>query len=126
MRGLSDTLPMPVSRHTETRAEDLPVGVYPLLTSEEAGLGMLHEPKARRVYIFNHLEYDHDTLSQEYLRDKQTGKAIHVPANYYPQDQVDERPSQSWRSHAHLLFSNWINSIYQDTPYNLNQLGSDL
>lgn len=67
--------------------------------------------------MFNHLEYDSDTLKGEYDRDIEAGKPINVPMNYYPGDDPTQEPENRWRSHAHLLYGNWINQIYQTTPF---------
>ena len=123
--GLSDRLPMPVSRYTEVRQEDLPEKLTPLLVSDTAGLGLVTDAAQRRAYIFNHLEYDSDTLASEYQRDQAAGKPIRVPANYFPDDEPGQRPLQSWRSHAHMLFGNWLNLIYQNTPFRLSEIGAE-
>ena len=77
----------------------------------------------RQLYIFNHLEYESGTLKDEYDRDVAAGKPIGVPANYYPEDDPARCPSNRWRSHAHLLYGNWINEIYQNTPFDLKDIG---
>ena len=76
-------------------------------------------PAHRALYIFNHFEYDSDTLKQEYDRDVANGTPINVPPNYYPDDDPARPPLNRWRSHAHLLYGNWINEIYQSTPYDI-------
>ena len=73
--------------------------------------------------MFNHLEYDSDTLKQEYDRDVASGDPIDVPANYYPGDDPTLPPMNRWRSHGHLLYSNWINQIYQTCPFDLDEIG---
>jgi homoserine O-succinyltransferase len=78
----------------------------------------------RVLYIFNHLEYDSDTLKQEYDRDVAAGTPVAVPVNYYPGDDPAQKPSNRWRSHAHLLYGNWINQIYQSTPYDIRAIGA--
>jgi homoserine O-succinyltransferase len=78
----------------------------------------------RALYIFNHLEYDRDTLKDEYDRDVASGTPINVPCNYYPDDDPSAVPLNRWRSHAHLLYGNWINEIYQSTPFDLNDIGT--
>lgn len=123
--GFDDWLPVPVSRYTEIRAEDVakvpPVQV--LLESEETGLCLLEEARAQRIYMFNHLEYDAETLKREYLRDREQGKSIALPKYYFPGDDPEAAPRITWRAHRTLLFSNWMNFVYQGTPYDLNQLG---
>ncbi|MEM6905392.1 MAG: homoserine O-succinyltransferase [Pseudomonadota bacterium] len=124
LRGFSDHFVVPVSRWTETRAEDLPEGIEVLVESRETGICLVEDPIHRALCIFNHLEYDSDTLKQEYDRDVSKGDPIEVPANYYPGDDPAKTPENRWRSHAHLLFGNWINQIYQTTPYELERIGS--
>ncbi|MEM0945693.1 MAG: homoserine O-succinyltransferase, partial [Pseudomonadota bacterium] len=124
LRGFSDHFVVPVSRWTETRAEDLPAGIEVLVESRETGICLVEDPIHRALCIFNHLEYDSDTLKQEYDRDVSKGDPIEVPANYYPGDDPAKTPENRWRSHAHLLFGNWINQIYQTTPYELERIGS--
>jgi homoserine O-succinyltransferase len=75
------------------------------------------------LYIFNHFEYDSDTLKQEYDRDIAAGTMINVPMNYYPGDNTALPPRNRWRSHAHLLYGNWINEIYQTTPFDVQDIG---
>ena len=75
-------------------------------------------------YIIDDFEYDSDTLKQEYDRDTEKGNQIKVPKNYYPGDNPAEKPDNRWRSHGHLLYGNWINSIYQSTPYNIDKIGT--
>ena len=77
----------------------------------------------RALYIFNHFEYDSGTLKEEYDRDVANGTPINVPQNYYPNDDPAMTPMNRWRSHAHLLYCNWINEIYQSTPYDLEKIG---
>ena len=124
LRGFSDEFVMPVSRWTETRQEDITrAGLTTLLTSDVSGPGLIADPDHRALYIINHLEYDSDTLKQEYDRDIAAGTAINVPANYYPDDDPQRQPRNRWRSHAHLLYGNWINEIYQTTPYDMADIG---
>ncbi len=78
----------------------------------------------RAVYMFNHLEYDVDTLKREYRRDLATSAKIRLPYNYFPDDDPDRPPVNQWRSYAHLLFWNWIGEIYQGTPFDISQIGS--
>lgn len=123
--GFDDELDIPVSRYTEVRREDLaPHGqIKVLLESEETGLCLLEEPGSQRVYMFNHLEYDAETLKREYIRDTHAGKGTAVPRNYFPGDNPEAAPRMTWRAHRTLLFSNWINAVYQGTPYDLEKLG---
>lgn len=125
LRGFSDDFSIPVSRWTEVRAEDLPQSedLRVLIDSPEAGLCMLEESNARRLYMFNHIEYDSTSLAEEYRRDVARGEAIAVPANYFPKDDPALPPQNRWRSHAHLLFGNWINEVYQTTWFDLARIG---
>ncbi|MFN5998618.1 MAG: homoserine O-succinyltransferase [Paracoccaceae bacterium] len=125
LRGFSDDFVMPVSRWTEMRQEDIDAapGLTTLLTSAESGPCLVDDPAHRAVYLINHLEYDSDTLKQEYDRDIANGTPINVPANYYPDDNPAKPPLNRWRSHAHLLYGNWINEIYQSTPYDIEEIG---
>ena len=125
LRGFSDDCVLPVSRWTEMRQADIDAaGLKTLLTSDQSGPCMVDDPAHRAVYLINHLEYDSDTLKQEYDRDIANGTPIAVPANYYPDDNPLNPPQNRWRSHAHLLYGNWINEIYQSTPYDIAQIGS--
>ena len=126
LRGFSDDLLMPVSRWTEMRQPEIAAapGLVTLVSSDEVGPAMVDDPGHRALYIFNHFEYDNDTLKQEYDRDVANGTPINVPANYYPDDDPSQPPTNRWRSHAHLLYGNWINEIYQSTPFDLRDLGT--
>ncbi len=125
LRGFSDDFAVPVSRWTENRVADLPAGrgLEVLMQSDDVGPCLIHDPRHRALYMFNHLEYDSDTLKQEYDRDATAGEPIEVPRNYYPGDDPTRPPENRWRSHAHLLFGNWINQIYQTTPYDMRTIG---
>jgi homoserine O-succinyltransferase len=126
MRGLDDVFLVPVSRHTEVRQEDLPKdgGLEVLAVSDQAGLCLLQDEARRQVFMFNHLEYDTRTLDDEYRRDLAKRADVALPENYYPNDDPSRRPRNCWRAYAHLLFGNWINEIYQTTPYDLERIGS--
>jgi homoserine O-succinyltransferase/O-acetyltransferase len=125
LRGFSDDFVLPVSRWTEMRQDDIDrAGLTTLLTSDATGPCMVDDPDHRAVYLINHLEYDSDTLKQEYDRDIKAGTPINVPANYYPEDDPTRPPLNRWRSHAHLLYGNWINEIYQSTPYDVDAVGT--
>jgi homoserine O-succinyltransferase len=125
LRGFSDDFVIPVSRWTEMRADEIEAaGLKILLGSEEAGPCLVEDAGHRALYIFNHFEYDSGTLKEEYDRDVGNGTPINVPLNYYPDDDPTKAPLNRWRSHAHLLYGNWINEIYQSTPYDLAQIGS--
>ena len=125
LRGFSDDCVLPVSRWTEMRQDDIErAGLTTLLTSDQSGPCMVDDPDHRAIYLINHLEYDSGTLKEEYDRDVAAGTPINVPANYYPKDDPTQAPQNRWRSHAHLLYGNWINEIYQSTPYDLNAIGA--
>ena len=96
-----------------------------LMESDVTGPCLVHERFANRLYIFNHIEYDSFSLGEEYSRDIAAGTPIDMPANYFPQDNPDLPPLNRWRSHAHLLFGNWINQTYQTTPFELADIGKD-
>jgi homoserine O-succinyltransferase len=103
---------------------DAAPGLRTLLGSDGSGPCLVEDPAHRALYIFNHFEYDSETLKQEYDRDIAAGTPINVPQNYYPDDDPAKKPLNRWRSHAHLLYGNWINEIYQSTPYDITQIGS--
>ncbi len=121
LRGFSDDFRVPVSRWTEVRREDIPrgSGLAVLADSPDAGLCLVDDPRHRTLHMFNHLEYDTGTLAEEHARD---GGAT-VPVNYFPDDDPSRPPENRWRSHAHLLFGNWINEVYQTTPFDLDAIG---
>ncbi|MEZ5715139.1 MAG: homoserine O-succinyltransferase [Paracoccaceae bacterium] len=128
LRGFSDDLIMPVSRWTEVRRDEAEAaGLDVMLHSEEVGPGLLRDRSKRALYIFNHLEYDSDTLNQEYRRDLQSvqveGAEIQKPVNYFPGDDPSMTPQNRWRSHGHLLYGNWISEIYETTPFDIDRIG---
>jgi len=125
LRGFSDSFVVPVSRWTETREADLPQGVNVLVSSRHTGLCLVEDPAHRALYMFNHLEYDSLTLKEEYDRDVASGAPIRIPIDYFPEDDPDQTPRNRWRSHAHLLYGNWINEIYQTTPFEIDRIGED-
>ena len=93
-----------------------------LAKSEESGVAMARFSRSGDLFILNHLEYDADTLSQEYLRDKEVGTDTLMPENYYPNNDDSQEPINRWRPYAFLLFNNFINELYQDTPFDLAQI----
>lgn len=126
LRGFDDTFNIPQSRHTEIlradieRISNLEVVAY----SEEAGVGLIVSKDGREVYATGHSEYDQMTLATEYFRDLNNGLPIEVPKYYFENDDHKLIPRVTWRSHAHLLFSNWLNYyVYQETPYLLDEIG---
>lgn len=126
LRGFSDDLIIPVSRWTEMRQAEIDAvpGLQTLLASPDTGPCLVEDAAHRALYIFNHLEYDSDTLKQEYDRDVAAGGEITLPVNYFPDDDPSRPPLNRWRSHAHLLYGNWINEIYQNTPYDMTAIGT--
>lgn len=127
LRGFSDDFVIPVSRWTEMRQEEIDAvpELVTLLGSDEVGPCLVEDAAHRALYIFNHFEYDSDTLREEYERDVAAGASITLPRNYFPQDDPTRPPENRWRSHAHLLYGNWINQIYQTTPYEIDRIGKD-
>lgn len=125
-RGFDDYFQVPVSRHTEVRADDVAglSGLEILAVSNAAGLCLLQDEVRRDVYMFNHLEYDTYTLHDEYVRDRASRADVALPLNYYPDDDPAKAPRNCWRAYAHLLFGNWLNEIYQSTPYELDRIGT--
>ncbi|SOC20442.1 homoserine O-succinyltransferase [Rhodobacter sp. JA431] len=124
LRGFSDEVLVPVSRWTEMRQDELDAaGLKTLIASRRTGPCLVEDACHNALYVFNHFEYDSTTLKEEYDRDVAAGKEINVPDNYYPEDDPSRKPKNRWRSHAHLLYGNWINAIYQDTPYDLSKIG---
>ncbi len=120
MRGFDDIFLAPHSRHTEIRRADIErvPELQILAESDEAGIYIVVSRDGRRVYVTGHSEYDPLTLQSEYERDLNKGLPIHIPVNYYPNDDPGQPPVVRWRSHAHLLFANWLNYyVYQVTPY---------
>lgn len=124
MQGIADVFEIPVSRHTENLRRDVePIdGLTILAENQVSGLGLVADDNNRRFYMFNHLEYDSNTLRQEYDRDVQAGDNIILPCNYFPDDDPTQKPFNKWRSHAHMMYGNWVNWVYQKTPYDLNDL----
>ena len=124
LTGFSDDLVIPVSRWTENKtSEILKAGLKILIDSETSGPCLVEDEKHNALYIFNHFEYDKETLKQEYDRDIKNNTPINIPMNYYPNDDPEMPPLNKWRSHAHLLYGNWINQIYQTTPFDINRIG---
>jgi len=125
MRGFDDIFLAPHSRHTEIRREDIEKhsDLQILAESDDAGIYIVSDKDGRNLYITGHSEYDPFTLKAEYDRDVNKGLPIHVPKNYYPNDDPSQTPNVRWRGHANLLYANWLNYyVYQSTPYDLNQI----
>lgn len=125
LRGFADDFAMPVSRWTEVRRAGIPKNrnLEVLMESDEMGLCLINDPDHRSLYMFNHIEYDTRSLAEEYERDVAANKEIALPANYYPDNNPGNPPLNRWRAHAHLLFGNWINEVYQSTPFDLVNIG---
>ena len=119
LTGLSDDFQIPVSRHTEVRREDIAAkaALKLLIDSDFTGPCLVSEPEARSLYMFNHIEYDSNSLKEEFDRDRAESKNTRPPHGYYPEDNIDAAPLNRWRANAHLLFGNWINQIYQTVPF---------
>lgn len=123
VRGFDEVFYVPHSRHWDIRREDiLQVPELEILAeSEEAGVHIVASRDGKQIFVLGHSEYDATTLHDEYERDKRLGKKIHMPHNYYPDDDPTRTPRNIWRAHGNLLFANWLNYyVYQETPYDLN------
>ena len=125
LRGFDEFFWAPHSRHTEIRTED--IKAHPELrimaASPEVGPHIIATDSGRQIFLLGHQEYDKNTLADEYFRDINLGRKISVPANYFRNDDPEQGIMFRWRSHANLLFSNWLNYyLYQATPYNLDDL----
>ena len=128
LRGFDDEFWAPHSRHTTIDRADVEAvpGLKILASSEEAGVYIIMNKEGRQIFVTGHSEYDPDTLEREYLRDKNQGLPIHVPVNYYPNDDDTKPPLVRWRGHGNLLYSNWLNYfVYQTTPYDLMAVGQE-
>jgi homoserine O-succinyltransferase len=127
-RGFDDVFSMPHSRHTEMRREE--IEAHPelevLADSAEAGASIVKDRRRRQLFITGHMEYDADTLAREYFRDREKGLAIEKPRHYFPEDDPALPPLVTWRAHANLFFSNWLNFyVYQETPFNLEAISGN-
>jgi homoserine O-succinyltransferase len=125
LRGFDEEFPAPHSRHTEVRAAEVHAakGLRVLAESKEAGLYLASSVDGRQVFVTGHPEYDRDTLKSEYDRDVAKGLQIAVPCNYFPGDDPARLPAMTWRSHAFLLYANWLNyCVYQRTPFELQAI----
>ena len=125
LRGFDDEFMVPHSRHTTVRREDIEAvpGLKILASSPEAGVYAISTEGGRQIFITGHSEYDRDTLKNEYLRDKNAGLPIDVPKNYFPNDDDTLEPRVTWRGHANLIYSNWLNYyVYQTTPYDISAI----
>ena len=125
VRGFDNIFYAPHSRHTEVRSEDIKKvkELEILAESDEAGVYIITTKGGRRIFVTGHSEYDADTLKNEYIRDLEAGKQPNIPKHYFPDDNPSKKPLVRWRSHASLLFSNWLNYfVYQITPYDIDSI----
>jgi homoserine O-succinyltransferase len=125
LRGFDDVFFAPHSRHSEVRREDIEKvkGLEILSESKESGVYIVTAKEGRQIFVMGHSEYDPLSLKSEYDRDVAKGFPINIPNNYFPEDDPERTPVVKWRSHANLLFSNWLNYyVYQETPYNINEI----
>lgn len=126
LRGFDDVFTAPHSRHTEIDSVDIlkNPNLKLLSLSHEAGVYIVMSTDRRMIFVTGHSEYDPNTLADEYFRDLKKGLAIEMPKNYFPNNDASLEPLVGWRSHAHLLYSNWLNYfVYQQTPYKLEEIG---
>jgi homoserine O-succinyltransferase len=126
LRGFDDKFLVPVSRHTEVLKEDVEKeeSLEILSESKDSGLYIVRDKSTRRLFIFNHSEYEADSLKNEYDRDVNKNLPIEVPENYFPDNDPNRQPVLSWRAHSYLLYNNWINYyVYQSTPFDFNKIG---
>lgn len=124
-RGFDDVFMIPHSRHTTISRGDIEAEprLKILASSEEAGVYAIATDRGRQIFLTGHAEYDAGTLREEYERDVNAGLPIEVPQNYFPNNDPKKDPLVTWRGHAHLLFSNWLNYfVYQTTPYDLREI----
>ena len=124
-RGSDDIFMVPHSRHTTINREDIEAvdALKILASSEEAGVYAVSTDEGKQIFITGHSEYDANTLNKEYLMDKNAGLPIEIPKNYFPNDDDTLPPLVTWRSHANLLYSNWLNYfVYQTTPYDIENI----
>lgn len=125
VRGFDDNFWAPHSRYTEVRREDIEKhhSLEILTESNAAGVHIVTTRNARQIFVTGHEEYDRDTLKKEYLRDVKKGMHPLIPQNYFPNDDPTQKPLFTWRSHAFLMFSNWLNYfVYQNTPYDIKNI----
>ncbi len=124
-RGFDDVFQMPHSRHTEIHREDILANPDLTLIAEspDCGVSMVMARNGREFFVTGHLEYAPNTLDNEYKRDKDIRDDVELPKNYYRDNNPANKPLVSWRAHANLLYSNWVNYyVYQETPYDINQI----
>lgn len=125
LRGFDDQFMVPHSRHTTVLREDIEKNpqLKILASSEEAGIYAVSTKNGKQIFITGHSEYDAETLKNEYLRDLAAKKTIEIPKNYFLNDDPNNEPLMTWRAHANLLYSNWLNYfVYQTTPYDISAI----
>ena len=125
LNGFDDMFFVPHSRHTEISSEDIKKvdELIILAESDKAGVHIAVTDDYSKIFVMGHSEYDPLTLKDEYDRDVSQGKDVNIPINYYPDNNPDNTPYVKWRGHANLLFKNWVNIIYQETPYDIDSIG---
>jgi homoserine O-succinyltransferase len=123
--GFSDEFQIPISRWAEIRTDDLRAcpDVEVLAYSDSKGVCIAQSRGTRRLYVLDHMEYDATSLGDEYARDVRANVPIKLPHNYFPGDDPAQAPLNRWRPHGHLFMSNWINEIYQTTPFEIEKIG---
>lgn len=125
MRGFDDSFEAPLAKNTRIDKDELvEKGINVLVETDAGEPSIATDAAGRSLYIFSHMEYDAETLHLEYLRDKKDGMNPDLPDNYFPNNNPDEKPGIRWRAHRVLLFTNWINEVYQTTPYDRNEIGA--
>ncbi|MGG7176713.1 homoserine O-acetyltransferase MetA [Clostridium paraputrificum] len=127
-RGLDDPFYAPHSRHTEVKRKDIEkIKELEILSeSKDAGVFIVSTKDNRKIFITGHLEYDRDTLKDEYYRDKEKGLDINIPKNYFPNNNPELLPNMKWRGSAHIVFANWLNyCVYQNTPFNICDINNN-
>lgn len=124
LRGFGDRFPVPHSRHTEVRAQDIERvdSLQLLAVSEESGVHLAGSRDGRQFFVTGHWEYDRDTLANEYRRDLAKNLPIEIPKHYFPHDDPSQEPLLTWRAYGSLFYSNWLNFVYQKTPFDLSGL----
>lgn len=125
LRGFDDEFPVPHSRYTTVSREEIEKvpELKILASSDEAGVYIVTTENGKQIFVTGHSEYDTETLKNEFLRDKDAGLDIKMPKNYFPNDDITKQPINTWRSHANLLYSNWLNYfVYQTTPYDIETI----
>lgn len=124
LRGFNDTYQVPQSRHTSISIETIQAQKDLRITTKHPKFGpdIITTTDNLDIYLLGHLEYDRETLHQEYQRDKEAGSKIALPENYYPGDDDSKTPKFTWKSNAFLLYNNWLNEVYQHTYYNLEDI----